>query len=254
MYAAWVLWVLGYADQALQRGQEALTQAQTLAHPVSEAAVGHMLGMLHVFRGEGRAAQQQAEASLRLATHHDLAERAAQAIILRGGALVLQGHTAEGITQIIQGLATTRTIGGVLFLPFYLSLLAVAYGHIGQPHAGLREVTAALAVAEQTGERWWQAELYRLQGELLLQHGSTEPHQPAGEEAEACLQQALDTARRQQAKALELRAAMSLSRLWQHQGKTAAAHQRLAEVYGWFTEGFATPDLQAAQALLAELS
>jgi predicted ATPase len=224
-----------------------------LAHPISEANVRYMLGMLHLFRGEGPAAQQQAEASIRLATAHDLAERAAQATNTRGSALVLQGHVAEGIAQLTQGLAATRAIGGVLCLPYYLSLLAVAYGHSGQLPAGRRVLAEALAVAEQTGEHWWQAELYRLQGEFLLQQGSAAPHQLWVEEAEACLQQGLDTARRQQARGLELRAAVSLSRLWQQQGKTAVAHRLVAEVYGWFTEGFDTVDLQEAKALLEGL-
>ena len=254
VYAAWVLWVLGYADQALQQGQEALTQVQRLAHPVSETNVRYMLSILHVFRGEGLAAQQQAEASLQLATHHEVADRVAQPLIQRGGALVLQGHTAAGIAQCTQGLAATRAIGEVVLLPYFLSLLAAAYGHAGQPHAGLRVLAETHALVEQTGERWWQAELYRLQGELLLQQASPGQPRPVLAEAEACLQQALSTARHQQARALELRAAMSLSRLWQQQGKRDAAGALLAPLYGWFSEGFDTPDLREAQALLAALA
>ena len=130
--------------------------------------------------------------------------------------------------------------------PYGLTLLAEAYAQLEQAEEGLAVVSEALETVATTGERFYEAELHRLQGELSLQLPT-----PLAE-AEACLQQALAVARRQQAKSLELRAAMSLSRLWQQQGKRAEAHQLLAEVYGWFTEGFDTADLQEAKALLAE--
>src|SRR5262249_11956957 len=123
VYAAWVLWALGYADQALQQGQAALTRVQRLGHPVSETDVRYMLSILQVFRGEGPAAQQQAAASLRLAAEHDVADRAAQPRIQRAAALVLQGQTAAGIAELTEGLAATRTIGDVVLLPYFLSLL-----------------------------------------------------------------------------------------------------------------------------------
>jgi predicted ATPase len=244
VYAALVLWALGSADQALQRGQEALTWAQRLAHPVSEATVRHLLSILHMFRGEGPAAQQQAEVSLRLLSEHDVADRAAQPRIQRAAALVLQGQTAAGIAQLTEGLAATRAIGDVVFMPYFLSLLAAAYGHAGQPYAGLEVLAEAHALVEQSGERWSQAELHRLQGELLLRQAV-----PDATQAAACFQQALAIARRQQAKSWELRAAMSLSRLWQQQGQQAEARALLAPIYGWFTEGFDTADLQEARAL-----
>jgi predicted ATPase len=142
-----------------------------------------------------------------------------------------------------------------------LALLAEAYGHAGQGDEGLRAVAEALAVVHTTGERWWEWELHRLQGELLLIQGTDRGDSPAGRtepsliaEAESCFQRALDVARRQQARSFELRAAMSLSRLWQRQGKRAEACELLTDIYGWFTEGFDTADLQAAKALLEELS
>ena len=249
MYAAWVLWLLGAADQALQRGQEGLTWAQRLAHPVSDANVRYILSILQVFRSEGLAAQPQAEVSLRLLSEHDMADRAAQARILHAAARVLQGQTAAGIAEISEGLAATRAIGGVVFLPYFLSLLAVAYGHAGQPHEGLRVLAEAHALVEQSGECWWQAELHRLQGELLLRQAV-----PDATQAAACFQQALAVARRQQAKALELRAAVSLSRLWQQHGKRAEACALLAPLYDWFTEGSDTADLREARALLEALA
>ena len=245
VYAAWVLWALGYADQALQRGQEALGLAQALAHPLSEATARYLLSIFYLLRGEGPAAQQQAEVSLRLASEYDVADRAAQPHILRAAALVLQGQTATGIAELTAGLAATRAIGDVVFLPYFLSLLAAAYGHAGQPHAGLQVLAEAHTLVEQSGEHWWQAELHRLQGELLLQQDVANAAQAA-----ICFQQALALTRRQEAKSLELRAAMSLSHLWQQQGKRTEAYALLAPIYGWFTEGFDTADLQEAKALL----
>ena len=245
VYAAWVLWALGYADQALQRGQEALGLAQALAHPLSEATARYLLSIFYLLRGEGPAAQQQAEVSLRLASEYDVADRAAQPHILRAAAQVLQGQTATGIAELTAGLAATRAIGDVVFLPYFLSLLAAAYGHAGQPHAGLQVLAEAHTLVEQSGEHWWQAELHRLQGELLLQQDVANAAQAA-----ICFQQALALTRRQEAKSLELRAAMSLSHLWQQQGKRTEAYALLAPIYGWFTEGFETVDLQEAKALL----
>ena len=135
-----------------------------------------------------------------------------------------------------------------MFRLYYLALLAEASAQVGQTAEGLQALAEALATVATSTARWWEAELYRLRGELLLQHAVAQP-----EEAEACFQQALAVARRQQAKSLELRAAMSLARLWQGQGKRAEAHALRAEVYGWFTEGFDTPDLQEARALRATL-
>jgi predicted ATPase len=169
-------------------------------------------------------------------------------MILRGWALVTQGEGAEGIAQMRQGLAAYQAMGGGVFRPAYLVLLAEAYGNMGQTDEGLSILAEALAVVEHSEERWWEAELYRVKGELLLRQAV-----PDEQEAEACLRQAFDVARHQQAKALELRAAMSLARLWQQQGKRDEARALLAPIYGWFTEGFDTADLQEAQALLEEM-
>jgi predicted ATPase len=128
-------------------------------------------------------------------------------------------------------------------------LLAEAYGQAGQAEAGLQVLDEALTLVATTEERWWEAELHRLKGALLLLLQNEDVSQ-----AEACFQQALDVARSQQAKSLELRAALSLSRLWQQQGQRTTVRELLAPIYGWFTEGFDTPDMQEAQALLTELS
>ena len=167
---------------------------------------------------------------------------------MQGWAQVAQGQHEEGLAQMHDGLATLRATGAALRLPYYLALLAEACGRTGQASAGLTLLAEALAQAHTTGESWTAAELHRLKGELLLLV-SADNHT----EAERWFHQALAIARRQQAKALELRAAMSLSRLWQQQGKRAEARELLASIYGWFTEGFDTADLQEAKALLDKL-
>ena len=153
------------------------------------------------------------------------------------------------MTQIQQGLAASRATGATRDRPYHLALLAEASAQVGQTTEGLGAAAEALATVAKSAVRWWEAELYRLKGELLLQHAGA-----PSEEAETCFQQALEIAHRQEAKSLELRAAMSLSRLWQQQGMRDEARELLAPIYGWFTEGFDTADLQEAKALLEELS
>jgi predicted ATPase len=153
------------------------------------------------------------------------------------------------MAQMHQGMAAFRATGAKTLRPYFLALLAAASAQVGQREAGLTLLAEALAVVDDTGERRWAAELYRLKGELLLTRAAEHDT-----EAETCFQQALDVARRQQAKSWELRAALSLSRLWQRQGKRDDARELLAPIYGWFTEGFDTADLQEAKALLEALT
>jgi predicted ATPase len=160
----------------------------------------------------------------------------------------MRGDAVEGVAQIRQGLTVSQGEGLNLFRPYFLGLLAEACGQAGHPEAGLTAMTEASTLMAVTGERWWEAEVSRLQGALRLQLPV-----PDIQQAEACFQQALTLARGQQAKSLELRAVLSLTRLWQQQGKRDEARELLTPVYGWFTEGFATPDLQEAKALLGEL-
>jgi predicted ATPase len=167
--------------------------------------------------------------------------------ILRGWALTAQGAGAEGITQMRQGLAAFRATGAKIHRPYFLGLLAEAHGKVGQPEEGLTVLVEALAIVDNTEERNWEAELHRQKGQLLL--ALSEENQA---EAEACFHKAIEIARRQSAKSLELRAVMGLSRLWQ-QEKQEEAHQLLAKIYSWFTEGFDTVDLKEAKALLDEL-
>ena len=246
-YASWIQWFLGYPDLALERSHEALTIAQEIAHPYSLALTLSFAAMFHEFRREGQAAQERAEAAIALCTEQKFPFWLAMGTILQGWALVEQGQGEGVIVRMRRGLADWQTTGAELARPHYLALLAEAYGKMGLAEEGLTLLAEALAAAEITGERWSEAELHRLKGELLVQSGSES-------EAEVCFHQALDTARHQSAKSLELRAAMSLGRLWQKQGKRDEARRMLADIYGWFTEGFETADLKEAKALLEALS
>jgi class 3 adenylate cyclase/predicted ATPase len=246
---AWVLWLLGYPDQALTQNREMLTFAQELRHTFSLARALHHVATFHKLRGEADATQKWDEAALAIMTEQGFVQNIASATLARGWALAAQEQHEEGIAEMRQGLATRRAMGARMTLAEYSARLGEAYGRIGQVEEGLLLLAEALAYVDHTGERYYEAEVYRLKGELLLRQAV-----PAVPEAEACFQQALAVARRQQAKSWELRAAMSLSRLWQQKGQRGEARQLLAEVSGWFTEGFHTPDLQEAKALLEELS
>jgi predicted ATPase len=249
IYAAWALWYLGSPDQGLVRSHEALTLAQQSAHPFSLGFVLCWAALFHQFRREMRPAQERAEAAMSLTKEQAFPYRMAVSALLRGWGLVQQGQAQEGIEQIHQGMMALRATGAEIWRPYWLALLAEAYGTLGQPEAGLMVLTEALALVDTTGERWYEPELYRLKGELLLQQ-----HADNQVEAEACFHQAITIAQNQQAKSFELRAARSLSKLWQQQGKCQEAHALLAPVYGWFTEGFDTADLQEAKALLDALA
>jgi predicted ATPase len=242
-----VLWPLGYDEQARQRSQEALTLARQGDHIPTLAYAEYFVGLVCQCRRDVAATQAHADALLALATVHRLALRAAQGHLLRGWALAMQGEAAAGVAHLRQALASPD-VGPEALRSYWLATLAEAYGRAGQPQAGLQALDEAVTLIATTAMRWWEAEVYRLQGELQLQLPS-----PDVPRAEAAFLHALEVARRQQAKALELRAALRLSRLWQAQGQRAATHRLLAEIYGWFTEGFDTVDLQEAKALLAEL-
>jgi predicted ATPase len=246
VYAAMTLWALGYPDQALQRCQEALPLAQP--HPFSLAYTLLITACLYQFLRQDQAVYERAEAAVILSTEQGFPIWVPFGRTLQGWALAMQGQRVQGIALMRQGMAAWQAIGVALLRPWILAMLAEAYGAEGQASEGLRELAEASAIVNSTAERFWEAELYRLTGELRLKQPV-----PDAQEAETCFCQALAVARRQQAKSLELRAARSLSRLWQQQGKRAQAYALLAPTYGWFTEGFDTADLQEAKALLAEL-
>jgi predicted ATPase len=246
------LWCLGAPDDALQREHETLIFARELSHPPSLAFALVYTAMLHQFRREGRTVQEHVEAVLTLSTEHGFPFWFAMATILQGWVLAAQGEAEAGIAQMRQGLSAYQAVGSALVRPYFLALQAESYGKSGQIAEGLAVLVEALAIVESTGERWWEADLHRLKGELLLAQAGE--GNPSVEAAEACFQQALTVARRQQARSLELRTAMSLARLWQGQGQHAEARQLLTSVYDWFTEGFETADLREAKGLLEALT
>jgi len=243
------LCMLGYPDQAVQRSQEALTMAQTPVHPFHLVETLYVSALIQRYRREWQTVQAHAEAILDLATEHGFARHVALGTLFRGMALAGQGQRAAGLAQMRQGLAAYRATGSVAGMSGHLAQLVETYGQVGQVEEGMHLLEEALAMVDTSGERHTEAELHRLHGELRRRQAV-----PDAPQAEACFQRALDVARRQQAKWWELRAAMSLARLWQQQGKRSEARDLLGPIYGWFSEGFDTADLQEAKALLEALA
>jgi predicted ATPase len=248
-YAGLTLSCLGYPAQAVRQSQEALALAQKLVHPYSLAAARFWVTSTHYHRREVLAVQAQADALLTLATAQGFPLHVGWGTFWRGWALAMQGQGEAGMAQMHQGMAAVLAAGQMVSRPHCLVLLAEAAGHAGQVEQGLSLLAEAQTVVEANGQGDLLAEAHRLQGELLLRQAI-----PDATQAEACFQQALTVARRQRAKSWELRAATSLARLWQQQGKRTEARELLAPIYGWFTEGFDTADLQEAQALLDALA
>jgi predicted ATPase len=248
-YAAITLLLLGYPDQALARVHEALALAHELSHSYSLAFARCVVALVYQVRRDIVAVHEQAEAAVALSTEQGFPIWVALGTSLCGWALAMQGQGEEGRAQVHQGIAAWRATGAALDIPYLCTLLADVSAHLGHTTDGLQALAEADTLVEQHEERFWKAEICRLRGILLLRQTETPP-----EEAEIWLQCALDIAHRQEAKLLELRAAMSLARLWQHQGKRQEAYDLLAPIYGWFTEGFDTADLQEARTLLEELS
>ncbi|MCE7984358.1 MAG: hypothetical protein DYG89_24555 [Caldilinea sp. CFX5] len=245
-WAAQSLWFLGYPAQALEKAQNAVRLAQRLTHSFGLVHAHEQATFVRQYRREVALARTQAELTIKLATEHGFPYRCATATIIWGWTLVMQGEQAAGITLLRQGIAACQATGAKIDQPYFLTLLAEAYGRVGQVTEGLATLDEALALVQSSRAFFYEAEIHRMRGVLLLLPGA----QQRIAEAEVALRQALDIACRQRAKSLELRIAMSLSQLWQQQGKGEEAIRRLAEIYGWFTEGFDTPDLQQAQALL----
>jgi predicted ATPase/DNA-binding SARP family transcriptional activator len=247
-YDACCLWCLGYPDQALSRSQEALALARELGHPLSLADVLYFAGCLfNKMRRDAQALKDDAEELMRLSKGMGSSSFWGAGTCYWGEALTKLGQIQEGMAQVREGMAARQSIDARCYLSGILGALAEAQAKAGQPEEGLATLAEALALVEETNEHYWESELYRLKADLLLKQGDDA-------EAEASLHKAIELARRQQAKSWELRATVSLCRLWQEQGKLEEARQLLTEIYGWFIEGFDTPDLQEAKALLEELT
>ncbi len=273
-YAAAILQALGYADRAREQSRAALALAQELAQIFTTVTILNFVANLCGAYGEWSVMQARATELIDLALAHNLPFWWASGMCSQGIALTQQGSNAEGIGQIQQGLAVHRAAGATVAIARTLGWLAEAYGQMGQINEAFQVLEEAFAAVKESDERIWEAELYRRKGELLLnaefrmmnneQKTKTQENEsaflhrssfsvPHSEEAEACFLKAIEIARQQQAKFWELRATMSLARLWQRQGKTHAAWNTLSEIYNWFTEGFDTADLQEARALLETL-
>jgi predicted ATPase len=241
-----VLWLLGYPDQAMAMVREATALSRRLEHGVTLAQALSHAACVHQFCRDPTSTKQHAEETLVLCAEQGIGlQYVASARVLLGWAMSVEGRTDQGLAQVREGLARLDALAAVLRRAYLLSLVAETCGRAGRIDEGL----AALDEALRGAERWWEAEFHRLKGDLLLSRSAQNLA-----EAEACYGTALEVAQRHQAKSLELRAAVSLARLWREQGKRTEAREALAPVYGWFTEGFDTPDLQDARRLFDILS
>jgi predicted ATPase len=260
VFSAWASQTAGYPDQALKRTRDALSLAELLSHPYSLTYAQGIAAAVHQLRKEGEETQNLADASIRVATEHGFPFWTAFQTILLGWVLVKQGKADEGIAQMSHGMGTYWATGAELLRPYLIGLLAEVLAERGSTERGLALLAEALEAVEKTGERFYEAELYRQKGELLLRSYNKSSEAPdfvvqpsRFSEIERCFLKAISVACRQRAKWFELRAATSLARLWHHQGRKEKAHTMLTKSYSWFTEGFETTDLMDAKLLLKQL-
>jgi predicted ATPase/class 3 adenylate cyclase len=249
-YASWAMWYLGHADRSLRHADRSIALATELALPFSKASALWYAAALHFFRREPRAARELAEQTIAIANEHGFPFWLATATSVRGWALCEEGECAEGIAQLRQGMAISQALRTDLARSHYLSMLAHALGRIGQYADASAVLEEALAAVARQDDRTHDAmDVYHAKGELLLAQGDEQTA-----EAGRYFGHAINIARRQGAKSWELRATLSLARLLQRQGKRTEAHERLAAIHGWFTEGLDSADMEAATALLQELT
>jgi predicted ATPase len=242
-------WLLGYPDRAASTVREAVALAEETAHPVTLSLALMFAATVHSFRRDLASTQLCAERARALCSQQQIAPHCgAAALILSGWTRALNGGEQDGIAEIQAGLQAHRASGVALRVPHYLSLLAEAFTRMSRYDEAVGSLREAQEVIEQTGERRWEAEIYRLQGALLRTRSGSH------DEAEDLFRRALVLAREQGARSLELRAATSLGRLWAERHEQHKAQDLLAGIYGWFTEGLETPDLQEARTLLGELA
>ena len=256
-YSAPLLWCLGYSTQAESRLYEAATIGKDRNHPFSDAVLLHFKTVLYQYEGDVGKVDADATEMLKISQEHGFSNWEAAAMVMKGWALTEQNNPDEGIAMICKGIAAWEQTRAQMLLPLFLGLLAQAYQRAGQHTLALQTLDSALSVVDQTGERTYAAELTRLQGELYLmlsKETDTESKEsPALNQAEDYFQNALIIARQQDAKSWELRAALSLSALWQTQNRYQEAYRLLEPIYAWFSEGLDTKDLKRARHLLADL-
>ena len=245
-YGSWLLWFLGYPDKSSVLICKALADAERLSNPFIYAMALGLASALHVYRNEFSQALERADASSAICAEHGFPQWTAYAMIMRGRARAALGRADDGIAEMEQGWADWQALGAKLATTQATVRLADACAKAGRIAAGLDWIKVAAEHARTFHERLLEAEIHRVHGELLLERAATG-------DAEACLRRSIEIARRQKAKSLELRTAMVLAQLWQHQGQRQAAYDLLAPIYGWFSEGFDSPDLIEAGALLEQL-
>ncbi len=247
-YGSFASWSLGFPDAALADANHALCDAREIGQAATFIYAVVLTSLIHIFCGNYAAANAQLDEALALADEKGALFWKAWSMMQRGSVLALTGKPSDAVHLINSGIAAWRSTGSTLWLPLYLSYLGGAYAELGQFDDAWRCIGEAMAAIETTGERWHEAEVNRVAGEIALKSP-----QPDTAKAEAYFERSLKVAREQQAKSWELRAAISMARLWRSQGKPQQARELLAPVYGWFTEGFDTRDLKEAKALLEEL-
>jgi len=244
LHGAWTLWVLGYPARAAEWLQAAIELASSIDHPFSLAHAHRFAAAFHQSRSERDRSQEQAERGAALAADHGFVGIVVSANFHRGWIMAEQGREEEGLACMRAWITACQRIRSESLLPGYRAWLAETYGRIGRAREGLDLVDEALAAAADSGNHYWTADLHRVRGALA----------ESEKEAEPSLVEAIAVARQQRAKSFELRGATSLARLWARQGRAREAHALLAEVYAWFTEGFDTPDLTDARALLEQIT
>jgi class 3 adenylate cyclase/predicted ATPase len=247
-YRSWALWLLGYSGAALADTEHTLKAAREIGHAPTLMFALIVTSFHHIWRGDYATAYRQSHELLALAEEKGASLMKAMGMLIQGCLLALTGDAWKAVQMITSGISALRSTGATFYIPCYLSYLAMANADIGQFDEAWRCIGEAITAVETTGERWCEAEAHRAAGEIALMT----PERDAAK-AEAHFERALAAARGQQAKSWELRAATSMARLWRDQGKRQQAHDVLAPVYGWFTEGFDTLDLKEAEALLEEL-
>lgn len=255
VHIIWLLWLLGYPDQAMKQQRKANALVEKLDHPLSSIHLLNFEIVHHYFRGDVRLTQEKAEKQIELAGQHQFPHYVAYATILRGSALAQQHQYEAGIAEMERGLVARRDTGAELARPLFLGLLAQAYGQSGQFEYGLNLLAEATAVIKKTGERWWEPELIRLRGELLWAKGG-DVKSPLSIQASNDLRQAVALSRDQGMRSLELRATSSLCRLQNQCTRSQAqeAHRYHAELFEWFKEGMETRDLKDAATLLVDMA
>jgi predicted ATPase len=237
------MWCLGYPSQAVEVNQQALAYASELRHPLSLIYALTWDVMLYCHLKAFSLAEEKTKALVDFSQEHQMPFWLGYGLVLQGWVRAELGEIDAGIGLIWEGMESYRVTGAEFMRPFFLSLLVEQYGRIGEIPRGFMLLDEAQAIIDQSGERWYQAELYRRQGELFLKKDNEV-------DAEGAFYRAIEVSRSQKARMLELRAAVQLANLWRRQDRGAEAQQLLEPIYGWFREGFVTPDLRAACELL----